>query len=102
MVTSIIRTVVPYLIGWVATVLLTLGIDMPEAVQDWATEALVVIIGTAYYVAARWLEARGVRIPLLGSTAVPAYTDQGRVDAEVTAYRSSSKRDATYHDGTDG
>lgn len=81
MVTSVIRTVVPYLVAWVVALLVGWGFDVPAEVESWLTETLVLALGTGYYVAARWLERKGVRFPLLGSRAQPEYyVGRHRVD----------------------
>lgn len=81
MITSVIRTVVPYLVGYVVAVLIGWGIEVPGEVQSWLTETLTLVLGTAYYVAARWLERQGVRLRLLGSTQQPEYAGRHRVEA---------------------
>lgn len=70
---SIVRTVVPMVVGGLASVLLTMGIETPEAVQEWLGEVLTLLLGAAYYALARWLESRGITWPLLGSRSQPTY-----------------------------
>ena len=78
MITSVIRTVVPYVVGYLVALLVGWGIEVPTEVQAWLTETLTLVLGTAYYVAARWLEEHGVTWPLLGSTQRPVYEGRHR------------------------
>lgn len=80
MVTSVIRTVVPYLVAYLVALLVGWGIDVPAEVESWLTETLVLVLGTAYYVTARWLEQHGVRLPLLGSRQQPEYAGRHRAE----------------------
>ena len=72
MTPAIVRTIVPYLVGWVVVLLARWGIDFEPSAEF--TGALTVIVGTVYYglvrlVAKKWpaLEA------LLGSKKTPSY-----------------------------
>ena len=80
MIPSIIRTAVPYVVGWLVGLLVLAGIDVPTEVQAWADETLTLVLGTAYYAAARWLETRGLTWPLLGSRQQPTYVGEHRAD----------------------
>ena len=82
MIPSVIRTVVPYLVAYLVALLVGWGIDVPAEVETWLTETLVLVLGTGYYVAARWLERHGVTLPLLGSRQQPEYAYVGRHRAE--------------------
>lgn len=53
--TSIRRTVVPAVMGWVASLPIAPFVDQPELER-----ALVVLLASAYYAGLRWLEDRGV------------------------------------------
>ena len=53
--TSIRRTVVPMVMGWIASLPLAPLIDV-----DQVEAALVVVLGAGYYAVLRWLEERGV------------------------------------------
>lgn len=72
--TSIRRTVVPMIMGW----LLTLPIG-PYVDERAVETALVALLGAAYYAVMRVLEERGVRIASLliglGVTVPPVYED---------------------------
>lgn len=78
---AIVRTVVPYVVGWLLSLGLTVRILALLGVSDAdaraaLTKAVPVVLGAVYYVVVRWLERNvdprfGV---LLGSTAQPAYT----------------------------
>ena len=75
LVAAVIRTVVPYIVGALLALLVRVltpyGVEVPEAVAPWLTEVLVLAFGTAYYVAARWLEGHLPAFPWLGSKAKP-------------------------------
>ena len=53
--TSIRRTVVPMVMGWVALLPIAQFVDVEQV-----EAALVVLLGAAYYSTLRWLEVRGV------------------------------------------
>jgi len=72
--TSIRRTVVPMVMGWVASQPFASLID-----QSQVEAALVVVLGAAYYSVLRWLEDRGVPAAgwwiAFGRTPAPEYPD---------------------------
>ena len=72
--TSIRRTVVPMVMGWVASQPFAALIDTGEV-----EAALVVVLGAAYYSVLRWLEDRGVNAAgwwiAFGRTPAPEYPD---------------------------
>lgn len=71
-ITSIIRTVVPVIVGTAISWLARRGIDVDGAAIG---QALTVIIIGAYYAAARWAEGRWARAGwLLGAAKVPTYS----------------------------
>src|SRR5690606_3968967 len=74
-VASIIRTVVPYLVGWIVTLLVMLltpiGVALPPEFAPWLTNTLTVALGTGYYILARWLEKKFPRLPVLGARPQP-------------------------------
>ena len=80
LVTATIRTVTPYLVGWLLTAALwivrPLGLDLPDATSDYLAGVLPLVLGSAYYVAARRLEARWPGVPWLGSRSQPTYGQQ--------------------------
>ncbi len=53
--TSIRRTVVPMVMGWVALLPIAQFVDVEQV-----EAALVVLLGAVYYSTLRWLEVRGV------------------------------------------
>lgn len=69
---SLWRTFVPYLVGFVCTMAAKWGLDLNE---DAVEAFLVLVFGTAYYAAARWLEQnKGKRWGwLLGYAKRPLY-----------------------------
>ena len=72
--TSIRRTVIPMVMGWIASLPIAPFIDVVEVER-----ALVVVLGAAYYAALRWLEDRGINAAgwwiAFGRTPKPAYLD---------------------------
>ena len=79
-VISTIRTITPYLVGWLIAAALwiarPLGLDLPDATSDYLAGVLPLVLGSAYYVAARRLEARWPGVPWLGSRSQPTYGQQ--------------------------
>lgn len=73
--TSVVRTVVPYAVGWlVSWALVTFGITVPDDVRISLEGFLTFAIGTAYYVIVRKLEAKHEWVGwLLGSPNPPEY-----------------------------
>lgn len=82
-VTAIIRTVSPYIVGWLLSGLIWLltvvGLDitLPPTVETWLTSVVPFVLGSLYYILAKWLERKFPTIPWLGSTKKPLYTEPG-------------------------
>jgi hypothetical protein len=74
LLTSIRRTVVPMVVGWLASLPIAPLIDTAEVER-----ALVVLLAAAYYTVLRTLEARGVDAAgwwiAFGRTAAPKYDE---------------------------
>ena len=74
LLTSIRRTVIPMVMGWIASLPVAPFIDVVEVER-----ALVVVFGAAYYAALRWLEDQGVNVAgwwiAFGRTPKPAYLE---------------------------
>jgi hypothetical protein len=74
LLTSIRRTVVPMVMGWLASLPIAPLVDSVEVER-----ALVVLLGAAYYTVLRWLEARGVDAAgwwiAFGRTPAPVYPE---------------------------
>ena len=72
--TSIRRTVVPMVMGWLGSLPLAPLIDAQQV-----EAALVVVLGAGYYSVLRWLEDRGVDAAgwwiAFGRTPAPRYED---------------------------
>jgi hypothetical protein len=72
--TSIRRTVVPMVMGWIASLPIAPLIDAQQV-----EAALVVLLGAAYYASLRWLEERGVDAAgwwiAFGRTPKPEYSE---------------------------
>lgn len=70
--TSLRRTVIPMVVGWVATLPISQFVDLGQL-----EAALVVVFGSIYYGTLRWLENRGVPAAswwiAFGRTAAPVY-----------------------------
>lgn len=77
-VTAIIRTFVPYLVGWIIAgvtwATTPLGVVVPDTFRGWLETALPVVLGSLYYLLAKQLEKRWPGVPWLGSTRRPLYT----------------------------
>jgi hypothetical protein len=74
LLTSIRRTVVPMIMGWIASLPIAPLVD-----QQQVEAALVVLLGATYYTVLRWLEDRGVDAAgwwiAFGRTTPPEYPD---------------------------
>jgi hypothetical protein len=72
--TSIRRTVVPMVMGWVAHLPIAQFVDVEQV-----EAALVVLLGAVYYSVLRWLEVRGVDAAgwwiAFGRTPAPEYSE---------------------------
>lgn len=58
LIISIIRTVIPYAVGWVVAKLTLAGIPIPEDVVAEASASLTLLAGSLYYIAVAWLERK--------------------------------------------
>lgn len=71
---SLRRTVVPFVMGWLASLPISQFVDTAEV-----EKALVVILGSAYYATLRFLESRGVPAAgwwiAFGRTPAPVYRE---------------------------
>lgn len=69
--TSILRTVVPLVVGFVVTQLARLGIEMDTAL---VASFVTAVISGVYYAVARWLEQKASKWGwLLGKAKAPTY-----------------------------
>lgn len=88
---SIIRTLVPYIVGGLLAVAVRLGLHFDPAAEEalgvWITQGLGVVLGTLYYLLGRWLERIDPRLGLmLGLAKVPAaYSAPDKASTEVDA-----------------
>lgn len=72
MTPSFVRTIVPYVIGFLVTLAARWGIDIEPSPE--LTGALTVVIGSVYYVGVRLLAKRWPALErLLGSKQAPSY-----------------------------
>lgn len=70
---ALIRTVTPYVVGFVVVALVRLGIDIDNAT---ATAAITTALGTIYYAVVKVAEARFPAVgKLLGRAMPPLYPD---------------------------
>ena len=108
LVTATIRTVTPYLVGWLLTAALwivrPLGLDLPEGAAEYLTGTLPILLGSIYYMAARKLEARWPGVPWLGSRSQPTYgqtdgDDYGGLPVVLAEGGAGELLDATAPDG---
>jgi len=100
-VTSLVRTVVPILVGNVLGWLTTLGLPLPEEVSTSLTGLLTLLIGAvfsiAYYALVRWLEQEHPSIGiLLGIAKAPvaysAQPDEAKAMIEQDAVTAAQAR----------
>ena len=77
LVSAVIRTVTPMVVGGIlfalAYVLTPLGVAVPEALAPWLDSTMPIALGSAYFIAAKFLERKFPTIPWLGSTRKPVY-----------------------------
>lgn len=72
--TSVIRTVVPFVVGWVVTFLVARGFAVDDGTKTQITSAVTVLVGALYYVIIRLLEQVKPKVGvLLGAAKPPAY-----------------------------
>lgn len=75
-IVSIIRTIVPSLVGAIVAFFVSKGINVDEATQAQAISLLTVVFISLYYSAARYLETKYPKLGyLLGVPKTPTYTD---------------------------
>lgn len=74
LVTSFIRTAVPYVVGAVVAWLTQKGVHVPDSAVASATSAVTFVVGTSYYVLVRALEHRWPKFGyFLGVPVKPTY-----------------------------
>lgn len=74
--TSVIRTVVPYIVGLLVALLGKYHIVPSPEFLDQFTGIITLLVGSGYYVVARWLEGVNPQFGLLlGSTKKPEYSN---------------------------
>lgn len=72
--TSLIRTLIPMVVGWLVAYLAGKSITIDETNVAMLTNALGLIAGFVYYAAARLLELKWPKLSwLLGSPKLPMY-----------------------------
>lgn len=75
-IVSIIRTWVPWIIGWALGKLVVVGVILDNDTSEKLTFAITALVIGLYYAAARWLEARYPKFGiLLGYIKQPVYVD---------------------------
>lgn len=75
---SLVRTVVPVIVGSLIGLLVTLGIDLPADAGESLTIGIQALAIALYYLGARWLEQRWPIFGyLLGTRAEPVYVTPG-------------------------
>lgn len=96
---SLIRTIVPWIVGMLVGALAERGFDLPDGVAD---EVVTVLISGVYYGAVRVAETRLAPVWgwLLGSPKQPVYVTPGTGQPLIARHFYGSKSDAAHHDGT--
>lgn len=83
--TSITRTLVPAVVGWIVAGLALVGITVPTSERDWIAGGVTFAAAGIWYVGVRALEARWPKLGvLLGVPAKPVYQAVG-TDADPVA-----------------
>lgn len=74
LITAIIRTIVPVIVGYLTTWLISLGINLDQTIWDGFSNQLVLIVSGVYYAAVAWAETHWPWVGwLLGLARRPAY-----------------------------
>lgn len=72
--TSVVRTIIPYLVGAIVSWLTTKGLHLSEGELTSVTAYLTFLFGTLYYLVARALEKKWPKLGyLLGIPSEPTY-----------------------------
>lgn len=72
----IIKTIVPFVVGWVVSVLTVAGLDVPPEFTADLTNILTLLLGAAYYVLVVFLSKKWPVLEiLLGSPKKPEYKE---------------------------
>lgn len=75
--TSVVRTVVPYVIGLLVSWLATNGVVVSSSASALLSAALAFLVGSVYYVAVRLLEKKWPKLGwLLGNPVQPQYNQK--------------------------
>lgn len=73
---SLIRTAVPYFVGWLLTLALRWGLTIPEDVEADLTGLMTFVLGTLYYTVFRNLEQKHPELgAFLGMATQPKYKE---------------------------
>lgn len=76
LITSLIRTAVPTLVGTVVSYLTVTGIKVPQSVSEWLISVLFFVFAFGYYAIVRLLEKKYPKMGwLLGNPSKPTYTE---------------------------
>lgn len=71
---AIIRTVIPYAVGWIAAQLALANIPIDPETVTAASNSLTVLLGSLYYIGVAWLERKWAWFGwLLGVARNPVY-----------------------------
>lgn len=81
---AVVRTIVPFIVGWIASVLLLINVTLTDAQRDSLSGLITLILGALYYIAVRWLEQRFPQLGwLIGSTKQPTYVNDKTIPGDV-------------------
>ena len=100
-VTSVVRTIVPLIVGLVMNLLVRYGLDQlvdVEQINLVVSGVVTTVVTAVYYVAVRWLETfRSSKWGwLLGKCRLVADPKQCSRQRELWGYLSSNRMDVTY------
>jgi hypothetical protein len=87
MLTSIIRTAVPYLVGLIVSAFTFAGVTVSDELRASLVSLVTFVIGTVYYVGVRFLEKKWPKIGvLLGVPTPPVYGTTVAPTMSTTAF----------------
>lgn len=94
LLTSITRTIIPTIIGWIVGGLALVGVTIPESVQGWISGLLVFLVALIWYVVVRALEHKWPKLGwLLGVPKKPVYSSDAP-DGDLAAAEQIADADA--------
>lgn len=95
-ITSLIRTIVPMVVGRLLALLVSVGIVLPDGVAGDLEATLTLALAAGYYALVRWAEAKWPQAGwLLGKASTPTYVGRGITAEEVAEALAAREVDTT-------